>query len=41
MNTESFNRMLKAIALAAMLIATMLLATGCIETPWGSFGIGL
>ena len=30
MNTESFNRTLKAIALAAMLIATMLLATGCV-----------
>ena len=41
MITESFNRTLKLIALAAMLIATMLLATGCIETPFGSFGISL
>jgi hypothetical protein len=29
MITESFNRTLKVIALAAMLIATMFLATGC------------
>jgi hypothetical protein len=43
MNTKGTKRTLKAVALAAMLIATMLLATGCIGiwTPIGSVGFSL